>query len=161
MGVMRRTAVTQFVHAPRTAVYQAFLEAKAVESWLAPDGMKGHIELFEPRTGGTFRMSLTYLNPADAPRGKTSADTDTFEGRFIVLVPNEQIVWVTEFESDDPDFAGEMRITWTFTDAENGTDVTVLMEAIPNGIRLEDNELGSRQSLRKLAGYVEQRSQGA
>lgn len=117
--------------------------------------MKGHIDRFETREGGTFRMSLTYLNQGDSGLGKTSDNTDTFEGKFVELVPNEKIVWVTEFDSDNPDFAGAMRIIWTLKDIEAGTDVTVLMEDIPNGIRLEDNELGSRQSLQKLAAYVE------
>ncbi len=151
----RSTQVSQIVKAPRELVYQAFLDSKAVETWLAPDTMKGHIDRFETREGGTFRMSLTYLNQGDSGLGKTSDNTDTFEGKFVELVPNEKIVWVTEFDSDNPDFAGAMRIIWTLKDIEAGTDVTVLMEDIPNGIRLEDNELGSRQSLQKLAAYVE------
>jgi uncharacterized protein YndB with AHSA1/START domain len=153
------TQVSQVIKAPREVVYQAFLDPKAVETWLAPDTMKGHIDHFEPREGGTFRMSLTYLNQTDSGLGKTSDRTDTFEGKFIELVPNEKIIWVTEFDSDNSDFAGEMRIIWTLKDAENGTDVTVLMEDIPNGIRLEDNELGSKQSLQKLTTYVERSGQ--
>jgi hypothetical protein len=43
-------------------------------------------------------------------------------------------------------------------DADEGTEVTVFFEDIPQGIRLEDNELGSRQSLRKLAAFVERRT---
>jgi uncharacterized protein YndB with AHSA1/START domain len=71
------------------------------------------------------------------------------------LVPNEKIVWVVEFESQQQDLAGQMRITWSLTDANGGTDVTVLFEDIPAGISLEDNEIGSRQSLRKLAAFIE------
>jgi uncharacterized protein YndB with AHSA1/START domain len=118
--------------------------------------MSGHVHTFEPREGGKFRMSLTYLDRLDSPRGKTSADTDTIEGRFVELLPNEKIVWVTEFESQQPEFAGEMRITWSLVDADGGTEVTVLCEDIPKGIHLEDNETGSRSSLRKLAAFVEQ-----
>lgn len=117
--------------------------------------MRGHVEIFEPHVGGKFRMSLTYFDQKDRPRGKTSEDVDTSEGTFVELIPNEKIVQVFEFESDQPDMAGEMRITWSLADADGGTEVTVLMEDIPKGIRLEDNELGSRQSLRKLAAFVE------
>ncbi len=154
----RSTRVSQIIKAPREVVYGAFLEPEAVASWLAPDNMRGHVELFEPHAGGKFRMSLTYLDQKDRPRGKTSEDTDTSEGRFVELLPNEKIVQVVEFESDQPDFAGEMRITWSLADADGGTEVTVLCENIPKGIRLEDNELGSRQSLRKLAAFVERGS---
>jgi uncharacterized protein YndB with AHSA1/START domain len=123
--------------------------------------MKGQIHTFDPHEGGKFGMSLTYLDRLDSPvspRGKTTEDTDTFEGRFVELLPNEKIVWVVEFESDQPDFAGEMRISWNLVDADGGTEVTALCEDIPKGIRLEDNELGSRSSLRKLAVFIERGS---
>lgn len=152
MSKGRSTQASQIINAPREAVYRAFLNPEALASWLAPDTMTGHIETFDPHEGGKFRMSLTYL---DDSRGKTSENTDTFEGTFAELVPNEKIVWVTEFESDQPDLAGEMKIIWTLADADRGTEVTVLFEDIPKGISLEDNETGSKQSLRKLSAYVE------
>jgi hypothetical protein len=58
------------------------------------------------------------------------------------------IVWLM-------DFAGKIRVIWTLADVNVGTEITVLFAEIRAGISLEDNELGSRQSLRKLAGYVE------
>ncbi len=151
----RSTRVSQIIKAPREVVYRAFLEPDAVASWLAPDGMKGHVHTFEPREGGKLRMSLTYLDRQDSPRGKTSEDTDTFQGKFIELRHDEKIVQVFEFESEQPEFAGEMWMTWSLADVDGGTQVTVLCEDIPKGIRLEDNETGSRQSLRKLAAFVE------
>jgi hypothetical protein len=51
-------------------------------------------------------MSLTYQDPEQSPGGKTSEGTDTFEGRFLELIPDEKIVEVIEFESQDPRFAG-------------------------------------------------------
>ncbi len=151
----RSTQASQLIKAPRETVYRAFIEPEAVASWLAPDNMKAHVDILEPHEGGRFRMSLTYLDQKNRPHGKTSEDTDTSEGKFIKLIPNEKIARVFEFESDQPDMAGQMRITWSLVDADGGTEFTVLMENIPKGIRLEDNELGSRQSLRKLAVLVE------
>jgi hypothetical protein len=89
------------------------------------------------------------------PAGKTSDDTDTFEGSFLELVPNEKIVELIRFESPDPDFAGEMRMTTSLADAGHGTEVTVLCENIPPGISLKDNELGCRLALRNLAKLLE------
>ena len=151
----RSTKVSQIVQAPREVVYRAFLDPDALAAWLPPDDMKGRIETFEPYEGGRFRLSLTYRDQTGSPRGKTSEDTDTVEGRFAELLPYERIVWVTEFESDQPDIMGEMKITWSLVDVTKGTEVTVLFEDIPAGISLEDNELGSQQSLRKLAAFVE------
>lgn len=154
----RSTRVSRLIKAPREVVYRAFLEPDAVASWLPPDGMKGQVHVLEPRVGGKFRVSLTYLNPEESLGGKTSADTDTTQGRFVELIPKEKIVWMTEFESEQPEFAGEMKIIWSLADADGGTEVTVVCEDIPVGIRLEDNELGSKLSLQKLAAFVENTS---
>jgi hypothetical protein len=48
-----------------------------------------------------------------------------------------------------------MTITWTLADTTQGTEVSVLCANIPRGVRLEDNEIGSRSTLRKLAAFVE------
>jgi uncharacterized protein YndB with AHSA1/START domain len=149
------TWVARMIKAPRKAVYQAFLDRDAVASWLPPETMTGHVHVFEPHEGGKFRMSLTYQDPEQSPGGKTSEDTDTFQGRFVELIPYEKIVWAVEFESQDPGFAGEMRITFSLADADGGTEVRVLCEDIPKGVRPEDNEMGCRSSLQKLAALLE------
>jgi uncharacterized protein YndB with AHSA1/START domain len=149
------TKVSRTIHAPRNVIYQAFLNPDALASWRAPENMKACVHSFEAREGGAYRMSLTYTNPENSPGGKTSEDTDTFQGKFIELVPDEKIVELIKFESRDPRFAGEMTMTTSFTDAGKGTEVTVLCENLPTGIRPEDNELGCRSSLQNLARLVE------
>ncbi|MGH6835897.1 MAG: SRPBCC family protein [Methylocella sp.] len=149
------TQVSKIIKAPRKAVYQAFLDPDAVASWRAPDNMKGQVHVFDAREGGMFRMSLTYQDPDHSPGGKTSEDTDTFHGRFIELVPYEKIVEVIEFESRNPIFGGEMKITTSFADTDQGTEITVLCQDIPAGIRPEDNEMGCNSSLQNLATLIE------
>jgi len=92
------TRVSRIIKAPRKAVYQAFLDRDAVASWLPQETMSGHVHTFDPREGGEFRMLLTDQDPKHSPGGKTSEDTDTFQGRFVELVPDEKIVWATELE---------------------------------------------------------------
>jgi uncharacterized protein YndB with AHSA1/START domain len=87
--------------------------------------------------------------------GKTFEDTDTFQGKFIELAPYEKIVELIEFESPNPGFAGEMTMTTSLSDVEEGTRVTVLCENLPPGIRPEDNERGCTSSLQNLARLVE------
>jgi uncharacterized protein YndB with AHSA1/START domain len=152
---MGATRLTQHVNAPRAQVYRALLDARAVATWMVPDGMTSEVHAFEPREGGSFRISLTY----DAPTGtgKTSASTDTFHGHFVKLVPDAQVVEVVEFETSDPGMAGEMTMTFALVEADGGTDVHALHEGVPPGVRPEDNELGLRMSLGKLAALVEGR----
>jgi uncharacterized protein YndB with AHSA1/START domain len=120
---------------------------------MVPDGMTSHVHEFEAKEGGTFRISLTYEDPEIA--GKTSGRTDTFHGRFAKVVPDSEVVQVVEFETDDPDLQGEMTITYRLEDADGGTVITGIHEDLPPGLSPEDNELGWRMSMDKLARLVE------
>lgn len=99
-------------------------------------------------------MSLTYASPDAA--GKTDAHTDTYHGHFARLVPDEQVVEVLAFETDDPALGGTMTMTTTLTDgADGGTDVTIEHAGVPDAVVAEDNETGTRMALANLARLVE------
>jgi uncharacterized protein YndB with AHSA1/START domain len=149
------TELTRHVRAPRAAVYRALLDPADVQRWMVPTGMTSEIHSFDAREGGGFRISLTH----DAPDGvgKTSARTDTYHGRFARLVPDTEVVQVIEFETDDPRMQGEMTVTWALADAPDGTTLTGRHEDLPPGVTAEDNELGWRMSVGKLAELVEGR----
>jgi uncharacterized protein YndB with AHSA1/START domain len=150
---MSTTRVTHHIEAPPPVVYRALLDASAVAKWKVPTGMACHVHEFDPREGGSIRISLTYDAPSGS--GKTSAHTDTYHGRFVKLVPNEQVVEVDEFETTDPRLQGEMTITITLVDADGGTDLVAVHEGLPPGVPSQDNEVGWRDSLAKLAALVE------
>jgi uncharacterized protein YndB with AHSA1/START domain len=156
-GRGRSDTVSRTIMAPPSVLYRACVDADAVASWLPPDGMKGALEVFDPREGGIFRMTLTYEHPDPAVRGKTSENADTVEGRFLKLVPDRQIVQAFAFESEDTAFAGTMTMTWSFEPVTGGTDVTILCENVPEGIRQEDHLMGMRSSLENLAAFAEHR----
>jgi uncharacterized protein YndB with AHSA1/START domain len=141
------------VNAPRASVYRALLDARAVGTWRVPDGMTSHVHTFEPREGGSIRVSLTYVAPTGT--GKTTAQTDTYHGRFVELVPNEKVVEVVEFETADPGLQGEMTITFALADAGGGTDIHAVHDGLPSSVSPADNEVGWRSSLAKLAALVE------
>jgi uncharacterized protein YndB with AHSA1/START domain len=149
---MSTTRVTQLTTAPRAAVYCACLDAASVQHWMVPDGMTSHVHAFDARVGGTFRISLTYLGDGT---GKSSARTDTFHGTFVELVPDARIVQTIEFETTDPTMQGEMTATITLRDHDGQTEIEYLHENVPPGVRHEDNELGTRMALAKLAALAE------
>ena len=124
-------------------------------SWLPPGGMTGRIYEFDPTEGGGFRMALTYKSSGHTAPGKTSQDMDVFRGRFLELVPDQRIVQLVKFESDDPAFAGKMTMTWSFTAVPDGTEVTITCEGVPEGIRPEDHDAGLKSSLENLATFTE------
>lgn len=144
--------MSRYVDAPRASVYRALLDARAVAAWMVPDGMTSRVHAFDAREGGAFRISLTYEEPTGA--GKTTAQTDTYHGRFIRLVPDELVVETMEFETDDPAMRGEMTVTFTLTDAGAGTQVIATHDGLPPGVPPADNEVGWRMTLDKLAALV-------
>lgn len=150
---MATTRLSRLVRAPRSSVYRALLDPEAVQKWMVPEGMTSEVHTFDPREGGEFRISLTYDAPTEA--GKTSAQTDTFHGRFTRLRPDTEVVQAVEFETDDLAMRGEMTITYLLADADDGTVLTGVHEDLPAGVSPAANETGWRMSLDKLAALVE------
>jgi uncharacterized protein YndB with AHSA1/START domain len=148
---LRADTASRIIDAPPEAIYRAFVERDALLAWLPPDGMSGEMLEFEPRPGGAFRMALHYSAPG---HGKTTDDTDVVDSEFAELVPNQRVVQLVRFKSDDPAFAGTMRMVWDLEPAESGTRVIILAEDVPPGIGEEDHHAGLRSSLENLAKYV-------
>ena len=150
---MSTTRISTTLAAPRDAVFRALTEPGLIARWRFPDGMRSEVEQL---ADGGLRVTLTY----DAPdaRGKTTAHSDTYRARFTRLVPGELVVEVDEFETDDPGLRGEMTMTVTLRDAGGGTELTAVHEGVPAGIAPEQNELGWRMALDRLAALVERGS---
>lgn len=149
---MTCTRVSRYIDAPRAKVYRALVDANAIAQWKVPTGMTSQVHTFEPWEGGSIRVSLTYVTLGE---GKTTAHTDTYDGRFVKLVPNEQVIEVDEFETSDPALSGEMTITITLADSGSGTEVVGVHDGLPPGVSPADNEAGWQMALAKLAALVE------
>lgn len=121
-------------------------------AWKVPGGMRSEIHEWQPRPGGSFRVSLTY---ECAGTGKTRGRTDTYAGRFVELVPGERVVEAVEFETEHDDLRGEMTIVTTLAPAPNGTEVRIDHAGLPRGVDEADNRLGTESSLEKLAALLE------
>ncbi|MCW1429007.1 SRPBCC domain-containing protein [Novosphingobium sp. JCM 18896] len=143
----------RIIAAPVAVVYAALTDARMVANWLPPEGATGTMEAFDPQPGGAIRMTLRF---ASGEGGKTTADTDVVSGRFVELDPNECVVQEFDFVSDDPAFAGTMRMTWGLTWCAEGTEISVVAENVPSGISKEDHAVGLASSLANLAAYIEQ-----
>lgn len=152
-SVVSSTRIRRHLNAPRADVYRALVDADAVAAWRVPAGMTSRVHQFEPRVGGSVRISLTYEEPTGT--GKTSAQTDTYHGRFVELVPNERVVETVEFETADPALRGEMTITITLSDADGGTELVAVHDGLPPGLAPAANEAGWREALDWLAALVE------
>ena len=151
----RTDEASRLIHATPAQIYRACTEADAVAAWRAPAGMTAEVLSFDPRPGGAYRMALTYDVPPEGG-GKSSDDSDVFDGVFLELQPDRRIVEEVRFDSDDPGFAGAMQVITLIEAAEGGAEVTMRCENVPAGITAGDHQAGIRSTLANLAAYVEQ-----
>lgn len=145
---------SRVIDAPRETLYRAFIEPAALEAWLSPGDMTAELHAFDLRVGGGYQMSLYYPSSEHEAPGKTSDDEDRYTATYVELTPPARIVQTIVFDTEDPAFAGEMTMIVTLEEHGDGTNVTIVFENIPPGIRPEDSDAGTRSSLEKLADYV-------
>ncbi len=150
----RTDAASRFVPAPADRVYRALVEPEALASWLPPAGMRGTFERFDLRTGGGYRLVLTYEDASSAP-GKTTAGSDVVEARYVEIVPGVRVVQAVDFVSDDPAFTGTMTMSWEVRPVPGGSRVDIRADDVPSGISAEDHAAGLASSLDNLAAFLE------
>jgi len=132
------------LRAPPERVYRAFLEAAALAKWLPPNGFTCTVHHFEPRVGGTFKMSFTNF---------TTGQSHSFGGEYLELVPNQKLRYTDKF--DDPNLPGVIHVTVTLKAVSCGTEMNVEQAGIPEAIPVEMCYLGWQESLASLARLVE------
>jgi uncharacterized protein YndB with AHSA1/START domain len=150
----RTDHATRLVHAPVETVFGAMVDEEALVVWLPPGGMTGRFERFDPTPGGSYRLVLTYAHPPGSG-GKSTADSDIVEVRYVDIVPNDRVVQAVDFVADEPDLVGTMTMTWSVTEGAGGTRVDITAEDVPDGIAAEDHAEGLASSLENLARFVE------
>jgi uncharacterized protein YndB with AHSA1/START domain len=153
----RTDTVSRIVNALSETVYAALVDPTALIQWLPPTGMSARFEKFDARPGGGFRMVLTYADSASSP-GKSTADSDIVDIRFLELTPACRIVQAITFESDDQAFSGVMTMTWELSPVDAGTRVEIRADNVPQGISADDHAAGMASSLANLAAYIEEQS---
>jgi uncharacterized protein YndB with AHSA1/START domain len=125
-------------------VYKAFTDPDAMCRWLPPFGFVGKMHHFEPKVGGTFKMSFTNFG---------TGGTHSFGGQFHEMVPGERLRYSDKF--DDPNLPGEMMVTVLLKKVVCGTELHVEQSGVPAIIPAEMCYLGWQESLVQLAQLVE------
>ena len=151
---MARTDIaSRTISAAPERIYAALVDPEARQVWLPPRGMTGRFEHFDARPGGSYRLVLTYADAAHSP-GKSTADSDIVDVRFLELVPATRVVEAVDFVAEDPAFTGTMTMTWELAGGDGDTRVEIRAEGVPEGISAEDHAVGMAQSLANLAAYL-------
>jgi uncharacterized protein YndB with AHSA1/START domain len=150
----RTDSASRVIHADPERVFAALVDAEALTEWLPPSGMSGRFDWFDARPGGSYRLVLTYKDESPGS-GKSTADSDIVEARFVDVVSNVRVVQAVDFVSDDPALAGTMTMTWELSAENGGTRVEIRADDVPTGISAEDHAVGLGSSLANLATFVE------
>jgi uncharacterized protein YndB with AHSA1/START domain len=132
------------LRAPPERIYRAFLDPEALVKWLPPNGFTGKVHHFDPKIGGSYKMSFTNFS---------TGNSHSFGGTFLELVPFERIRHTDKF--DDSNLPGEMQTTITLKKVFCGTELNIVQEGIPDAIPTEACYLGWQESLALLAKLVE------
>jgi len=125
-------------------VYRAFIDADAKAKWLPPYGFFCTVQAWEPKVGGTYKMSFTNF---------TSGNSHSWTGKFLELVPGERVRYADRF--DDPGMPGELVVTVTLKKVMVGTEINIEQANVPAQIPLEACYLGWQESLEQLAKLVQ------
>ena len=125
-------------------VFRAFTNGPALAKWLPPHGFICHVDHFEGRVGGSFRMAFENF---------TTGDSHAFSGEFLKLVPGELVEYSDRFDS--PDLPGEIHVSIQLRPVSCGTDIRIEQSGIPEAIPTEMCYLGWQESLLQLAALVE------
>lgn len=150
---MSHTDVAQaVVRAAPDVVFAALVDGPARTQWLPPTGMTGQLTWFDPRPGGGYRLVLRYDDVS--ARGKSGANTDVVQVRFVEVDPPRRLVEEADFDSDDPDLAGTMTMTWSVEAAGEGSLVVITATDVPDGISSADHAVAFASTLANLDRYV-------
>ena len=131
------------LRAPAERVYRAFLDADALAKWLPPNGFTCHVDHFEGKVGGTFKMSF---------KNFTTGNSHSFGGEYLELVPGKLIRYTDTF--DDPNLPGTMHVTVNLKQVAVGTEISIEQSGIPAAIPVEACYLGWQESLNQLSALV-------
>ena len=125
-------------------VYKAFVDADSLASWIPPNGFTCKVHFMDLKVGGHYKMSFTNF---------TTGNSHSFGVEYLVIVPNERLVYTDEFE--DPNLPGQIITSIELRKVACGTELIASQEGIPDVIPVEMCYLGWQESLDKLKSLVE------
>ncbi|MBL8323066.1 MAG: SRPBCC family protein, partial [Acinetobacter sp.] len=126
--------------APPERVFRAFTDSDALVKWMAPHGFTAHVEHFDVRAGGSYRMSFTNFS---------TGTKHSFHGNYRQVVQNQLLRYTDQF--DMPELAGEIEVTIELKEVSVGTELQITQAGLPSVIPPDACYLGWQESLQLLS----------
>jgi uncharacterized protein YndB with AHSA1/START domain len=145
----REIVVSRTIEGPRDLVFEAYTEARHLDSWYGPSGFRTTTHAFEFRPGGVWEFTMHGPDGTDYPN----------RVEWLEIAPPELIVYRHGERPDDP-----RAFVSTVTLVERGAATEVTLRAV-FGTRQQRDEVvalyhaleGAEQTLASLAAQVARR----
>lgn len=177
----RELVITRTFDAPRELVFEAFTDPEHLMNWWGPHGCTVISCEADPRTGGTWCISMRSprvlpqfvhrhpINPETSPvlsqqprRGRVAAPSEhqwiveRQRGVYREVVKPERLVFTYAFEDETGRPLHETVVTVSFEDERGKTRLTLHQGVFESVTARDDHVRGWTEALEHLAAYLTQ-----
>jgi uncharacterized protein YndB with AHSA1/START domain len=132
--------ITRIFDAPRSQVFEAWLDREGWQSWIGPEGVRCEVPLLERRVGGRYRLSM------HLPDGRVLPVT----GVFKLIRAHECFAFTWSMEGEPR----ETLVTVTLRELGDKTELTLRQEGLPGAADREGHAKGWKSSFNKLSAFL-------
>ena len=135
--------IKRFINAPRDQVYAAWTDPAQLRQWFGPEKVQTRNLIADARVGGKFRWDLT----------NSEGEKMTCLGEYRELQPRKKIVFTWQWD-DDEDWENHTSVvTVELSDRDNGTELRLIHEQLPNEASRDGHTEGWNSALDKLEKF--------
>ena len=133
--------LTRILDAPPARVFDAWLNREEWQAWIGPEGVRCEVPLFEPRVGGSYRVTMHL----------SGGQTIPVAGVFKVIDRPYRLA-MTWGVVGDP--SRQSLLTITFKKRGQSTELTLRQEGLGSASNRDDHGRGWNSALDKLVAYL-------
>ena len=136
--------IRRLIKAPRERVYAAWTDPAQLKEWFGPETVTTERLIAEVRVGGEFRWELR----------NAEGEKVAMRGQYRELETNRKIVFSWQWE-DDEDWENHVSVvTVELADSEDGTELHLTHEKLPNEQSRDGHSGGWNSALNKLEVFL-------
>lgn len=145
--------VTRHYKVSRDKVYEAWTNAEALGQWFGPRSHKCSVDAFDLREGGRYRIRMIPIGADDTDCGGDSEKDSVCAGTFVQVQPPKKLVMTFTWIENGGEI-GETLLSVELLEVDNGTEVTLTHERLPNEEMRKAHAGGWQGTLECLDQYL-------
>ena len=135
--------IKRFINAPRDRVYAAWTDPAQLRQWFGPEKVQTRNLIADARVGGKFRWELI----------NSEGEKMTCLGEYRELQPGRKIVFTWQWDDDEDWEDHTSVVTVELSDRDNGTELRLIHEQLPNEASRDGHTEGWNSALDKLEKF--------